>query len=198
MQKMAMANTSGDRHFYSLPPPDAGLSSSSWMIQCLDFELGYEPNPARRRTLYGELLNMKMRILLSLMLGLAASAMAQPSADKPASATVEKPATTVKRVQVEEFDKLRASKENIVLDVRTAREYKAGHIPGAVNIDVNAPDFAEKVGKLEKSKTYLVHCAGGVRSAKACRKLETMGFQSLYDLAPGFRGWERAGKPVEK
>ena len=120
----------------------------------------------------------------------------------PTFAADEKPAaekkTVVKRVDVEEFDKLRADKKNVVLDVRTESEFKTAHIPGAINIDVNAGDFDEKVGKLDKSKTYLVHCAAGGRSAKASKKLEGMGFKELYDLAPGFKGWEKAGKPVEK
>ena len=104
----------------------------------------------------------------------------------------------VKRVDVEEFDKLRADKNKVVLDVRTPKEFNEGHIPGAVNIDVRAADFDEKVAKLDKNKTYLVHCAAGVRSANACRKLESAGFKDLYDLAPGFKGWQKAGKPVEK
>src|SRR5437868_12048214 len=73
-----------------------------------------------------------------------------------------------KNISVEEFDKLRADKNNVVLDVRTKKEFDAGHIPGAVNLDWNGPDFAKKAAELDKSKTYLVHCAAGVRSAKAC------------------------------
>jgi phage shock protein E len=103
-----------------------------------------------------------------------------------------------KRVDVEEFDKLRQDKANVVLDVRTAAEFKAGHIPGAVNVDVNDPGFSTQLGKLDKGKTYLVHCAAGMRSAKACGRLESAGFTNLFDLAPGFRAWEKAGKPVER
>jgi rhodanese-related sulfurtransferase len=77
-------------------------------------------------------------------------------------------------------------------------EFKAGHIPGALNIDVNSPDFDKKIGELDKHKAYLVHCAAGSRSARACKKLERLGFQDLFDLRPGFNGWEEAGKPVEK
>ena len=117
-------------------------------------------------------------------------------ADEKPAAAEKKP--VVKRVDVAEFDKLRADKSNVVLDVRTEKEFKEGHIPGAVNIDVRAADFAEKIAKLDKNKTYLVHCAAGVRSAMACQKLEGVGFKELYDLAPGFKGWEKAGKPVEK
>ena len=118
--------------------------------------------------------------------------------DKAAPPAKKEQAAKVKRVDVEEFDQLRADKSNVVLDVRTEKEFKAGHIPGAVHIDINSPDFDEKVGKLDKNKTYLVHCAAGGRSARACKKLEGVGFKELYDLAPGFRGWEKAGKVVEK
>ncbi|HEY0551663.1 MAG TPA: rhodanese-like domain-containing protein [Verrucomicrobiae bacterium] len=139
---------------------------------------------------------MKIKHLIAtLLIAFAAAPTAFAADEKPAAA--EKKAV-VKRVDVDEFDKLRADKKNVVLDVRTESEFKAGHIPGAVNVDVNAGDFDEKVAKLDKSKTYLVHCMAGGRSARASKKLEGMGFKELYDLAPGFKGWEKAGKPVEK
>jgi len=86
----------------------------------------------------------------------------------------------------------------VVLDVRTAREFAAGHVPGAVNIDWHARDFADQVAKLDKSKTYLVHCQAGVRSAAAVKKMTTMDFLHLYDFAGGYAAYEKAGKPVEK
>src|SRR5207247_5153766 len=49
-----------------------------------------------------------------------------------------------KNVGVAEFEKLRADKKNRLLDVRTPDEFAAGHIPGAVNIDITAPDFEKK------------------------------------------------------
>jgi phage shock protein E len=103
-----------------------------------------------------------------------------------------------KNVDVDQFDKLRENKANVILDVRTEKEFKSGHIPGATLVDVNSPDFNEKIAKLDKSKTYLVHCAAGVRSAKACGKLEAAGFTNVVHLPAGFRGWEKAGKPIEK
>ena len=108
------------------------------------------------------------------------------------------PLTKVKRIGVEEYDKLRANTNAVLLDVRSAAEFEKGHIPAAVNIDINSPQFTEKAGALDKGKTYLVNCAVGMRSARACKKLETMGFTNLFDLAPGFDGWKKAGKPVQK
>ena len=105
---------------------------------------------------------------------------------------------SVRRVSVDEFEKLWRAKTNIVLDVRTETEFATGHIPGATNLNINATDFDEKLAKLDKTKTYLVHCAAGSRSARASDKMKRAGFQSVTDLPAGFRGWEKAGKPVEK
>jgi phage shock protein E len=105
---------------------------------------------------------------------------------------------TFKNIDVSEFEKLRTDKTKIVLDVRTATEFSAGHIPGAINIDVNAPDFEKKVATLDPKKTYLVHCAAGVRSRKACDKLSRLDFAQLYNLEGGFRAWEKAGNKPER
>lgn len=106
--------------------------------------------------------------------------------------------STVKRVGVEEYDKLRADTNNVILDVRSPAEFEKGRIPGAINIDISSSKFDEKIAALDTNKTYLVNCAVGMRSARACKKMEAMGFNHLYDLAPGFDGWKKARKPVEK
>ena len=56
-----------------------------------------------------------------------------------------------KNLSVEEFARMAADKQNVILDVRTAAEFKAGHLPGAVNLNVNAPDFEGKAALLDKS-----------------------------------------------
>ena len=103
-----------------------------------------------------------------------------------------------KNLSVDEFARMAADKQNVILDVRTPREFSAGHIPGAMNLDYNAPDFQEKAAALDKRRTYLVHCATGVRSVRACEKLNHLDFPSLYNLPGGFKAWVKAGQPVEK
>lgn len=142
---------------------------------------------------------MKTLSLLILVTSLAAGL--GFGADEPKSPADGKAAAGnkgFKNITVEEFDKLRADKQNQVLDVRTPKEFAAGHMPGAVNIDINGPDFDQKIAALDKNKTYLVHCAAGVRSTKACRKMSQLNFPNLYNLESGFKAWEKAGKPVEK
>jgi rhodanese-related sulfurtransferase len=85
-----------------------------------------------------------------------------------------------------------------VLDVRTPDEYKEAHIAGAKNIDFTENDFESKVGGLDKSKPYLVHCASGGRSTNSLATFKKLGFQSIYHLDGGFKAWQAAGKPVEK
>ena len=103
-------------------------------------------------------------------------------------------------IKAEQFDTLRKADTNttVVLDVRTKKEYREGHIPGSVLIDFMSDDFDKEVAKLDKSKTYLVLCASGGRSARACKKMDTLGFSKLYNLEGGIGAWEKAKKPVEK
>jgi phage shock protein E len=107
-------------------------------------------------------------------------------------------AADYKNLNVPEFEKMRAAKTNVLLDVRTKKEYDAGHIPGAVLIDFNSPDFEKKIATLDKDKTYLVHCAVGGRSAKAAAKMSALNFKSVYNLEGGYRAWEKAGNKGEK
>jgi rhodanese-related sulfurtransferase len=104
----------------------------------------------------------------------------------------------VRHVSVDDFEKLSQTETNVVLDVRTKKEFAAGHIAGARNLDFNSPNFEKEISKLDKTRIYLVHCASGHRSALACEKMKRAGFQTLIEMSAGFRGWEKAGKAVEK
>ncbi|MEW6144443.1 MAG: rhodanese-like domain-containing protein [Thermodesulfobacteriota bacterium] len=86
----------------------------------------------------------------------------------------------------------------IILDVRTAEEFSGGHIEGARNIDVKSESFSDEVGKLDRSKTYLVHCRTGRRSETAVEVMEEMGFTDIYWMQDGIVGWQDAGYPVTK
>lgn len=84
----------------------------------------------------------------------------------------------------------------IVLDVRTAHEYSEGHIARASNIDFHAPDFRDRIAKLDRSRTYLVHCAAGGRSAKTSSLMRELGFQKVFHMPGGFREWTSRDFPV--
>ncbi len=86
----------------------------------------------------------------------------------------------------------------VVLDIRTPKEFGEGHLKGAKNVDFYADDFEANIKKLATDKTYLVHCASGGRSTKSLDLFKKLGFRSVYHLDGGFKGWEKAGQPVEK
>jgi len=108
------------------------------------------------------------------------------------------PASTVNKVQAEEFEKAAAKEGVVILDVRTPEEFKTRRLKGAVLIPIQSPKFDEQVKSLDKTKTYAVYCAIGVRSMRACTAMEKAGFTHLYNLEGGINAWEKAGKPVEK
>ncbi|MEN9711505.1 MAG: hypothetical protein RL441_1497 [Actinomycetota bacterium] len=68
---------------------------------------------------------------------------------------------------------------DVVVDVRTPGEYAAGHVAGAINIDVESGDFASAIGTLDKSKTYLVYCHSGRRSGIAAEQMRSAGLNVL-------------------
>lgn len=78
----------------------------------------------------------------------------------------------------------------VVLDVRTPEETAQEKIPGAIEINYYDPGFAQKIGKLDKTKTYLVYCRSGNRSSRACEAMQQMGFFNLYNLQGGMLAWK--------
>jgi rhodanese-related sulfurtransferase len=118
-------------------------------------------------------------------------------APKPAAPGTP-PAAAGTVVTPDEVAKLIAEKKVTVLDIRTPDEFAAGHIAGAMNIDFMDDSFAKKIAALDKSKTYVVHCAGGGRSGRSLPTLEKEGLKSVLHLQQGFKGWQGAGKPIEK
>lgn len=79
-----------------------------------------------------------------------------------------------------------------VIDVRTPAEYAAGHLPDAVNIDVEAADFDSRVAALDKSGHYALYCHSGRRSGVAAQKMHDAGFQQVVDLTGGIEAWTGA------
>lgn len=79
--------------------------------------------------------------------------------------------------------------EAVILDVRTAPEFKQGALPKAKNIDLMDAQFSQKINALDKTKPYLVYCRSGNRSGSACKFMGENGFTQVYNLAGGMMGW---------
>lgn len=72
----------------------------------------------------------------------------------------------------------------VVLDVREPMEREMGYIPNSINIPVD--QLRDRIVELDKSKTYVVYCAVGIRGHAASRILVQSGFENIYNLIGGF------------
>lgn len=67
----------------------------------------------------------------------------------------------------------------VMIDVRTPDEFAAGHLDGAVNLDVQSAEFDALVGQLDPEGSYYVYCRSGNRSAQAIDRMSALGFTDL-------------------
>ena len=123
-------------------------------------------------------------IALSMMLTVACS----QGETKPAetSTTTEKPKllekAEIKTMTGEELVDQNSDKkkdEVIIIDVRSSEEYKAGHIPNAINIFVD--EFESRLNEIEdyKDKPIITYCNSGKKSGQAAEILVNNGFQDV-------------------
>ena len=71
------------------------------------------------------------------------------------------------------------AKGAMIVDVRTEREFKAGHVKGSINIPLDK--LSQNISKFKKSKPIITCCASGMRSATAKEILESTGFTEVYN-----------------
>lgn len=81
-----------------------------------------------------------------------------------------------------------------ILDVRTPREWAAGHIAGSLNIPLSR--LRDQVDEIPRDGQLVVQCAGGYRSSIAASLLAQRGFTGLTEMAGGLAAWQAAQLPV--
>ena len=86
--------------------------------------------------------------------------------------------------------------DTIVIDVRTPEEYASGHLDGALNIDVQSPDFAQQVSQLDPEATYFIYCRSGNRSGQAMSQMANMGFSNMTNGGSVDEASATSGIPV--
>jgi len=79
----------------------------------------------------------------------------------------------------------------VVVDVRTPQEFAAGHVPGAINLPVEA--IASWADQVPKDKPVYLYCRSGNRSRQAAEYLKKKGYTNLYNVEGGVLAIERAG-----
>lgn len=99
---------------------------------------------------------------------------------------------TLESITVEEFLNRHGKGNEITLDARRKSEYDAEHLVGARNFPL---DFINRnMAEINHDQTYLIHCAGGYRSAIAASILKSRGFDNVVDVDGGFSSIKASGK----
>ncbi len=84
-----------------------------------------------------------------------------------------------------------------LLDVRTADEYKSGHIKNALQANwLNRAEFDDRTSHLDKQKPIFIYCLSGGRSGAAAQALTTLGY-TVTNLEGGINAWKRQNMPLE-
>lgn len=100
---------------------------------------------------------------------------------------------SIKSVSVEEFAAAEVADPSInILDVRKNSEYQSEHILNAINAPLDY--INESMLKVDKNKTYYVHCAGGYRSMIFASILKARGYDNLIDVDGGFKAIKESEK----
>lgn len=89
---------------------------------------------------------------------------------------------------------------DVLLDVREADEFAAGHIPGAVHVSRGMLEFKLSGSPQLSSRDlkFVIYCKTSGRAALAAAAMQDMGYLNVQSIAGGFDAWAAAGKPVHK
>ena len=110
----------------------------------------------------------------------------------------------VPRIALADAQRMIDSGEALVVDVRDAPEVSAsGKVKGAINVSRGMlefradPDSPYHDAHFDRSKTVIVYCASGGRSALSGKVLKDMGYENVFNLG-GFKDWAESGGAVEQ
>lgn len=139
---------------------------------------------------------MKRKIVIPFIALFVLAVFALPAAAQPVN-LVEKYSPEVNHMGAMELQmEMDMGEEYIVIDVRTADEYKAGRIPGATHVNFGLLPFRIGNHVEELDQEFIVVCKSGGRSTIATKLLQEMGYSPI-NLDGGFMSWMEAGYTVE-
>ena len=84
-----------------------------------------------------------------------------------------------------------------VVDVRESDEYRAGHLPGAVQLSRGFLEMQAAKKLPDQDARIIAYCAGGVRSLFAANSLRVLGYTNVTSMKGGFTRWKQNGHPVD-
>jgi len=130
-------------------------------------------------------------IVASLVLALVVAACGGGTATAEQTFTTQTPAEIASYIQSD-------PPGLVILDVRTPEEFAQAHLPGAIEIDFYAPDFAQRLDELDKDVPYVLYCHSGNRSGQTMPVMKKLGFREVHEIQGGIANWYQAGLPLER
>jgi rhodanese-related sulfurtransferase len=103
----------------------------------------------------------------------------------------------VKEVSPGEATRLLNHENAAMIDMRTDKDYREGHIANAVHVPAGSAEIPATLNKYHE-RPVVVYCQRGQRSIAFCNKLSKQGFESVYNLKGGVLAWQKAELPLTK
>jgi len=82
--------------------------------------------------------------------------------------------------------------EIVIIDIRPKSSITEGMIPGAINLEWGSKEFANKMGTMDKKKSYIVYCGDGTKSINAQRLMKTYDFLNVTNLKGGYKEYVKS------
>ncbi|MGA0557109.1 rhodanese-like domain-containing protein [Larkinella sp. VNQ87] len=83
-----------------------------------------------------------------------------------------------------------------LIDARSPEEFALNHIDGAINLNLQNPNYEAEVKKLDVSRPVFVYSIQNGRSSALAKDLRSRGFSRVYDLEKGIGSWVGGGYPL--
>ena len=143
------------------------------------------------------ILTLVLMLGIGLILGGCATSTQTASSSLSANELVEEARKNICEISVSEAKDMLDKGGCIFLDCREPKEFKMGHIPGAINIPRGLLEFKIDKSVPDKNAKILMYCKSGGRGCLAACTLCRMGYKNVNNVSGGWKAWEKAGYPIE-
>jgi rhodanese-related sulfurtransferase len=141
---------------------------------------------------------VKSSLVAVLVLLFTVSFYAPCLADMSSDDYVKEAKKTITEISVADAKTAIDSGKATVLDCRTEKEFKKGHLPKAINLPRGLLEFDAAKEFPDKSAYIIVYCKSGSRSCLGTCTLTEMGYTNVVSMAGGWKAWVKAGYPIEE
>jgi len=140
----------------------------------------------------------RLTLALILAFGLIAGGCATTQqTDMTADEMVQAAKKNICEITVAEAKELLDGGEYLFIDCREPKEYKMGHVPGAMNIPRGLLEFKIDKKVPDKGQNIVMYCKTGGRSCLSTCTLCRMGYTNVRSMGGGWKAWEKAGYPID-